>query len=408
MSEPPLITTAPAAPQLEHPVHWVDSDAVLAELCTRWQRLPMIAVDTEFMRSQTYYPKPALVQVNDGAGNYLVDPLAIEDFSPLRTLLLNDAVVKVLHSCSEDLEVFQTLLGAVPSRIFDTQVAAAMSGYGFSMGYANLVQQVLHVDLPKAETRSDWLQRPLSQAQTLYAAIDVEYLLVIAEKLRDQLQREDRLAWLEEDAARMAAALASVQDPDSFYLRVKSAWRLKPVELAILQKLASWREAVAQKRNVPRNRVLKEHLLVALAQQKPEHIGQLRKYDGMTERMIRADGATIIQLIEDAQAEDPSAWPKPLPKPLSPALTALMKTLKARVQALADQLNVTPEVLLRKKDYELLVRSAAKATKTGEPIELPGNLRGWREEVLRELLLQVLTAEIAQSDGGNDQHEQGD
>lgn len=408
MSEPPVITTAPAAPQLEHPVHWVDSDTVLAELCARWQQQPMLAIDTEFMRSQTYYPKPALVQVNDGAGNYLIDPLAIEDFSPLRALLLDDAVVKVLHSCSEDLEVFQTLLGAIPTRIFDTQVAAAMCGYGFSMGYANLVQHVLHVDLPKAETRSDWLQRPLSQAQILYAAIDVEYLLVVAEKLHDQLQQSGRLAWLEEDAARMTSALATAQDPDSLYLRVKSAWRLKPVELAILQKLTRWRESVAQTRNVPRNRVLKEHLLVTFAQRKPEHVGQLRRFEGMTERMIRADGPSIIQLVAEAQAEDPASWPAPLPKPLSPALATRMKNLKARVQAVADELHVAPEVLLRKKDYELLVRSAAQAASGGAPFSLPANLQGWREAVLREPLMNLLSGADAQAAEGEEPDDQGE
>jgi ribonuclease D len=391
MSTPPVIMTAPSAPQLEHPVHWVTSDDQLAELCERWQKLPMLAVDTEFMRSQTYYPKPALVQVNDGSGNYLIDPLKIEDFTPLREVLLDQGVAKVLHSCSEDLEVFQTLLGAIPHNIFDTQVAAAMSGYGFSMGYANLVGQVLNVDLPKAETRSDWLQRPLSQAQVLYAAIDVEYLLVVAEKLREQLEASGRLSWLEEDSERLVSQLAGAQDADTFYLRVKSAWRLKPVELAVLKALATWREAVAQARNVPRNRVLKEHLLVTFAQQKPEHVGQLRKYEGITERMIRADGATIIQLIQDALASDPATWPQSLPKPLPPALTSLMKCLKARVQKLADELQLAPECLLRKKDYEQLVRLAAAAAKAGNDLAWPDTLRGWREAVLKEPVLEVLT-----------------
>ncbi len=392
MSLPPsaaTITKAPAAPRLEHPTHWIDSDKKLADLCAQWRQLSMIAVDTEFMRSQTYYPKPALVQINDGSGNYLIDPLAIEDFSPLTALLTDESVAKVLHSCSEDLEVFQTLLGAVPINIFDTQAAAALVGHGFSLGYAGLVKRVLNVELPKGETRSNWLQRPLSAAQRLYAAIDVEYLLVVAEKLRAQLSELERLSWLQEDAVQLANALPTNQNPEMFYLRVKSAWKLNRSELAILKSLAAWRETVAQRRDVPRNRVVKEHVLLSLAQQKPQHIGELRKYEGMSERVIRADGETIIRLIEEALASDESTWPEPLPRPLSPGSSTVMKNLKAEVLALAEELNVAPEALLRKRDYETLVRNSADV-QPGESIELPQNLCGWRDEIIGQRLLQIL------------------
>lgn len=389
MSVHSAITKAPAAPQLEQPVYWIDTDQQLLELCAEWRKLPMIAVDTEFMRSQTYYPKPALVQVNDGAGNYLIDPLSISDFTPLTALLIDESVVKVLHSCSEDLEVFQTLLGTVPTAIFDTQAAAALVGHGFSLGYAGLVKRVLNVELPKGETRSNWLQRPLSAAQRLYAAIDVEYLLIVAEKLRAQLLALERLSWLQEDAVQLATALPTNQSPEMFYLRVKSAWKLNRSELAILKSLATWRETVAQRRDVPRNRVIKEHVLVSLAQQKPGHIGELRKYEGMSERVIRADGETVIRLIEEALASDESSWPELLPRPLLPGSSALMKSLKTEVLSLAEELNVAPESLLRKRDYETLVRSSVSA-KPGESVELPQNLLGWRNEIVGQRLLRIL------------------
>ncbi len=390
MSITPTITKASATPKLEHPVYWIESDTQLAELCGQWRQLEMIAVDTEFMRSQTYYPKPALIQINDGSGNYLIDPLTIDDFAPMVALLTDTSVIKVLHSCSEDLEVFQTLLGTVPQNIFDTQAAAALLGHGFSLGYAGLVKRVLNIELPKGETRSNWLQRPLSQAQRLYAAIDVEYLLIVAEKLRQKLEELGRWSWLQEDAANLAASLPTNQDPESFYLRIKSAWKLNRSELAILKSLAAWRETVAQRRDVPRNRVVKEHVLLSLAQQKPQHVGELRKYEGMTDRVIRADGETIINLIEAALASDESDWPEVLPRPLMPESSAMMKSLKAEVQALAEKLNVAPESLLRKRDYETLVRDAMAAAKTGKPIILPGNLCGWRDEVVGQHLLQVL------------------
>lgn len=395
------------APKLEHPVHWVDSDAQLAELCAQWQQLPMIAVDTEFMRSQTYYPKPALVQVNDGSGNYLIDPLAIQNFAPLIELVTDRSVTKVLHSCSEDLEVFQTLLNCAPQNIFDTQMAAALVGYGFSTGYANLVQKVLNVDLPKGETRSDWLQRPLSQAQRLYAAIDVEYLLVVAEKLRRQLLDLERLSWLEEDAGQLGQALPNNQNPETFYLRIKSAWKLKVNQLAVLQALAAWREQVAQRRDVPRNRVIKEHVLLSLAQDQPQHLGELRKYEGMTERMIRSDGESVIGIIEETLARDESSWPELLPRPLPPGLTALQKSLKAEVTALAVQLQLAPEALMRKKDYENLVRHAAKCVARGEPAVVTPDLQGWRAQVVGPCLLRVLQQHFTGADNPDSRDENG-
>lgn len=158
---------------------WIEQDTELAELCQRWRQQAAIAVDTEFMRTSTFYPIAGLIQIGDGKGCYLIDPLAIQDFTPLRDLLLDESVTKVLHSCSEDLVVFQRLLGIVPAPLFDTQIAAAFAGYGFSLGYAGLVKAVLNTEIPKEETRSDWLQRPLSVAQLKYAALDVAHMLIV-------------------------------------------------------------------------------------------------------------------------------------------------------------------------------------------------------------------------------------
>lgn len=174
---------------VKQPIIWVDNDDQLEQVCESWMELNMIAVDTEFMRSQTFYPIAGLIQVNDGERNYLIDPSAIQDFFPLVDIFDNENILKVLHSCSEDLEVFQHTFGCVPKNILDTQIAAAFVGHSYSLGFANLARDVLNVDLPKGETRSDWLQRPLSVAQIQYAAMDVEYLYILATELIASLKK---------------------------------------------------------------------------------------------------------------------------------------------------------------------------------------------------------------------------
>ena len=154
-------------------IHWIRDNASLAQHCASWRNLPFVAVDTEFMRVDTFYPIAGLLQVSEGERAYLIDPLLIDDWAPFAALLQDPAVVKVLHACSEDLEVFLRLTGSLPVALFDPQLAAAYLNLGFSMGYSRLVQAVLNIELPKGETRSDWLQRPLTANQVRYAAESV-------------------------------------------------------------------------------------------------------------------------------------------------------------------------------------------------------------------------------------------
>ena len=184
-------------------------------------------------------------------------PLAINDFSPFKALLVNPNVIKVLHSCSEDLDVFSRLLGVVPEPLFDTQIAAAYAGFGFSVGYANLLKAVLAIDIPKSETRSDWLQRPLSQSQLKYAAMDVAYLLVVYGKLLKELQSRQRLPWVQENCCELVANAKCAEAPEHYYCKVKQAWQLNRQELAILQVLCGWRERQARARDVPPQSVVK-------------------------------------------------------------------------------------------------------------------------------------------------------
>ncbi|SEA34695.1 ribonuclease D [Microbulbifer marinus] len=360
---------------------WIDSDDQLAELCARWRQQNAVALDTEFMRSRTFYPQPALVQVGDGERCYLIDNLAVENLQPLRELLLDTGVTKIMHSCSEDLETLERLLGAIPEPIFDTQIAAALTGMGAGLGYAATVKELLNIDLPKSETRSDWLQRPLSDAQKNYAALDVAWLPLLYGVLVKRLREQERLEWLQEDCTALVTAARSPQPPELYYQRVKGAWRLRGKQLAALQDLCAWREREARLRDVPRNHLLKENVCMNLAQQLPQHKATLVQ-PGLEGRALREHGDTLLQII--ARAAEREDAPPRLPQPLSRREGEWLKLLRQEVNAIAELENLPAEILVRKKELEALVQAPRP--------ELQGRLAGWRGEVIGKPLLELLAA----------------
>lgn len=365
---------------------WIAQDAELSDLCARLRQQAAIAVDTEFMRTDTFYPIAGLIQIGDGKTSYLIDPLAITDFSSLRELMLDEKVVKVLHSCSEDIEVFECLLGEVPSPIFDTQIAAAFAGFGFSLGYAGLVRAVLAIEIPKDETRSDWLQRPLSTSQIKYAALDVAHMLIVYGKLLQILKTSERLQWVKSDCADLVTNARKPDDYTEAYYKVGFAWKLRPLELAILRDLCIWREVESRARDIPRNRLIKEPSLFEMARKQPQDAAHLQRIEDIPSRTLRNDTETLLNIIRTSAASDPATWPTRLDAPLAPSEAPLMKTLKKTVREVAEALNLPPELLIRKKEYEAIVRSGMK----GGTYALPERLLGWRYEVIGKGLLEVI------------------
>lgn len=384
MSENTTTMTTAITTMINEDYIWVDSDTQLAECCQLWSQNSALAVDTEFMRSNTFYPIVGLLQINDGDKNYLIDPLEITDTQPLQQLWQNTAVIKVLHSCSEDLDVFNTWLGCLPTPMFDTQVAAAFAGFGFSMGYGNLVKASLGVTLEKGETRSDWLQRPLSQSQKHYAALDVAYLLVVYGKLKLELKSRGRLDWARADCDRTLQHYSNPVGFDQAYLKVRSAWKLRPPQLAVLQQLCRWREEQARARDVPRNRLIKDDGLLHIASHRPNSFKALAALDSLPGRVLREDGEQLLSLLADVEAEK-IPLPAALEKPLSIEETALLKSLKQTARAVAEKIDIPVELLITKKDYEALVRSASKGVAV-----LPKKLEGWRNQELGQALLEAI------------------
>lgn len=350
---------------------WVDSDHQVTQLCEEITFNGAVAVDTEFRRRDTFFPQVALLQLATTKNCWLLDPLVIRDVAPIQQLLVSPNVVKVLHSASEDLEVFAHWLGVGPTHWVDTQKAAAMLNLGFGLGYRALIQQLLGTELAKDETNSDWLARPLSPSQCDYAAADVTFLASCWPVMEQMAKQRGILDWIYLESA---AQTIGGKGP---LAKFKSAWKLPPTQLATLQALIDWREGQARQKDKPRSWILADKALFELAQRMPESSHQLAGIDGMPSSMIRRHGKALLDVISKAREQAQLTPPPALPKPASSSVRALAKQLAAPLQTLADQLVMNVEILMPSRELELLAREAL-----GESIEVPSSWAGWRAEVV--------------------------
>ncbi|MCW8886846.1 MAG: ribonuclease D [Motiliproteus sp.] len=366
---------------------WIDDDQSLAELCQQWRQHPLLALDTEFQRTDTFYPIPGLIQVASAGKCYLLDPLKISDFSPFIALMQDPQVLKVLHACSEDLELFNHCYGVVPAPMFDCQVACSFLGMGLSIGYQRLLATLFEVEVDKEETRSDWLQRPLTDSQKIYAAIDVVYLETIYQLLEQRLREQNKYDWVLEDCQTQAEAACEEEDYQLSYLqRFKQSWKLRPQNLAVLQALSAWREAECRQRDMPRNFLLHNHSMMAIAMKPPFSMSELSAVERMRGRSLSNDGKTILEIVKKAWGRPAEEYPLPPPRPLPAQWSKRLKSLKALINETAERLELAPEMLVRRKDLEKLTRSGMD----DGCFELPAELMGWRKGVIGEALVQRL------------------
>ena len=339
---------------------------------------PTVGVDTEFMRVRTFHPIPALYQLAADTGVLLVDAQAPATFAPLKALLLDPARTKVMHACSEDLEVIAVHLGLRPVKVLDTQLAHAFLTPEYSAGYVKLVDHYLGRTLRQHETRSDWLARPLSDAQIRYAREDSEYLVPIWERQRDALDRCGRLKWFEEDMQRVLST--SPETPDTWYRTIKGVWRLNRRELAVLRSLIRWREMEARRRDVPRAWVAADERLTIMARR-----DELRANDvaSVLPRRVAARYGKALARAHRAGLEDPEP-PARLPPPLKRAATAAVKEMRHLAGETATRLGVAKELIARKRDLEALYRHYR------DHRMLSDWFGGWRAEVLGGALEDLL------------------
>jgi ribonuclease D len=369
------------------PVQLIQSASALEQASALWLDCDEIALDTEFMRVRTFYASAALFQVCDGRTCYLVDPLAVAELEPLARVLRAPGVLKVMHSCSEDLEVCQRRLGALPEPLYDTQVAAAFCGHGLSVGYQKMLEQELGLVVEKSETRTDWLQRPLSDAQLHYAAEDVAHLLELRGALEARLEEGEKALWVREECAAIVRRFRA-RDPASEFRSVSGAWRLDARALAVLQRLYRWRDETAREKDLPRNWIVPDRCLLQLAQQQPRREEQLAGVPDLPPGSRRRYARVIVAMIEAALAGGEEELPGRLPPPLDPAQGRLMKKLRALVQARAHALGIAPEMLARRRDFEDLVRAAENE----EELAAIPVMQGWRRRVLGEEMREQLRA----------------
>jgi ribonuclease D len=360
----------------------------LADVCARLATAPYVAVDTEFMREQTFWPKLCLVQIAANGIEILIDSQALDlDLSPLFDLMINEKVLKVFHSARQDIEIVHHLAGVIPHPIFDTQVAAMVCGFGEAVSYSMLVKRLLNRNLDKTSRFTDWSRRPLSDRQLTYAIGDVTYLRDLYPKLKAQLDQSERASWLNEE-------MAVLTDPATYELHPEQAWkRLKmriktPKSLAVLMELAAWREREAQTQDVPRARILKDEALYDIASQTPrtqEDLGSLRTLHNGFARSMR--GRAVLEAVGRGLERDPKTIP-PIERgePMPPEAQAVVDLLRVLLKARAGSHGVAPKLIATSDELEEIARS----DDTDVPV-----LRGWRKKLFGDDALALKRGELA-------------
>jgi len=377
---------------------YIDSDEKLSQCCQALSSSGVLGFDSEFVRTDTYFPKPGLFQLDNGAQTFLVDPLGISGWQEFSALLNAPDTTLIIHSSSEDLGLLRTSLNVLPTRLFDTQRAAAFAGDGYSLSYQALVKAELGIDIPKDETRSDWLRRPLSETQLNYAALDVEYLIALQQRLVERLTARNMLDWFEQDCRELLANVPDENDTrswESAYKTIGSAWQLDTESLRLLQKLAYWREREARVRNKPRNWIVRDPELLALAQQLPEpgriDEAAIRRTGVFSSRFADREAARLARYLNAPDSFSEPAGPDSLSAPLGGSARALLKRLQGLTRDLATQLDISPELLARKKLWVELLENLQQ----GKHELWPPGLSNWRREVLEERVLAILPAQLA-------------
>jgi ribonuclease D len=377
--------------------HYITNSAALETLCKQLRSSPRLALDTEFVGEDSFIPKLELIQVATSEIAAVIDFPAVQtngSLAPFWELICDPKVEKVVHAGRQDLDLFALHAGEIPKPFFDTQIAAAMLGFGAQVAYANLVQRIHGTKLDKAHTFTNWSARPLSTEQIAYAAEDVQFLLPIHTHLQKRLHALGRSEWVREEFSRLETVVGEKsKEPLDRYQRIRGWDSLKPKQATVLRDLAAWRETEARRRNVPRGRVLRDEVLLQLARHPPKSVDELRGLRGLHSAEIDRNGDQLIATITASLALPPSAWPEiPRERRPEPESIGLVELLQAVLKARATEAKIAPTLLATSSDLQALVEAMEKKRTVDLPL-----LRGWRKHLVGELLTQILEGTVTVS-----------
>ena len=369
-------------------MHLVADTASLRALCERLAASRYIAVDTEFMRDRTYWPRLCLVQVASSDEAAAVDALAPDiDLAPLLALMRDPGVLKVFHAARQDVEIFYHLDGLVPAPLFDTQVAGMVCGFGDQVGYEKLVAKLARASIDKTQRFTDWARRPLTRKMYDYAISDVTHLRVVYDKIAARLARDGRASWLAEEMETLTDPATYRLEPSDAWLRVKTRLR-KPRQLAVLREVSAWRETEAQRRDVPRNRVLRDEALNEIAAQEPGTREELWKLRSLSRGHIGKDAAdALLAVVAEVRAAPASTYPKERkPQPVASHAGPSADLLKVLLKLRCEENDVAQKLVASADDVEAIARDDGADVRA---------LRGWRREIFGEDALALKHGRIA-------------
>ncbi len=366
---------------------WIDDEKQLEAIVNRWKRHTWLCLDTEFIRCSTFYPKPALIQVFDGKNITLIDPLKITDWAPLAEILTEPGIIKIMHAPQEDIEALNILTARTVSPLIDIQLAAAFCNLPYPCGYKMLAKQLLNVDVSKESTRSDWLQRPLTDEQIMYAASDVYYLPQLYKVLYEKIKQDnaEKLQWLTEESGVIAQSVMQKNDPANFLQGLTPDPNLSAEQNKIMRMLHMWREFYIRKHDIPRKRVLSIELFTEIARHSPTDIRQMQDIPGFSASLIRKYGKHIIKTVQKAQqlsghddSEKQDTYLK-LPVEIKP----ISEEIQQECKQLCQQCNIN-SILLPGKKYAFHIMQ--QWMKSGEFLLPDTVMQSWKKVLLQPLL----------------------
>jgi len=370
---------------------YIQDKAGLQTLYERLRDHERLAMDTEFIGEESFHPRLETIQVAAGDVAAIIDYQAVAELDCVFDLLGDHRIQKVIHAGRQDLEIFSLLSGAVPTPIFDTQIAAAMLGYGPQVGYAELVQQVVGVTLDKSETFTNWGQRPLTPQQITYALDDVRHLFALHDHLRGKLETLGRVDWAEEEFRRLQGlAGEETRNPRLRYQRIKGWTGLPPRARAVLQEIVAWREHEAQRRDRPRSRVLRDEMLVEIARRAPATVAALGALRGMQPSQVEKYGEALVAAVQQGLLVKDHEIPQvEKPKRMDPETAGLADLLGTALKVRAVEVSIAPQILATSADLAVFARHRGKG-----PAEQLPLMQGWRQALAGDHLMHVLQGRL--------------